>query len=182
MKRDWNQRADRLASESLQQKKGRYVAIEEDQENLTNLNRLDELITAGNTEEVIKMTAITRSASRRRQLTEMLQEEVVQRIRIERIKQAQDEEMWIHSIKLYLAEKLTTLCEVEMKMTALIAPDYIVDQDELLFFCPRSTPVDDRTGMMQLLIPELLQRDFLHRFHTSIEGGHLGIVRTYQRI
>ena len=93
MKRDWNQRADRLASESLQQKKGRYVAIEEDQENLTNLNRLYELITAGNTEEVVKVAAITRSAARRRQESEMLQEEVVQRIRIEHIKQAQDEEV-----------------------------------------------------------------------------------------
>ena len=60
---------------------------------MTTLNRLDEWITAGNTEEVVKVAAITRSAARRRQESEMLQEEVVQRIRIEHIKQAQDEEV-----------------------------------------------------------------------------------------
>ena len=69
-----------------------------------------------------------------------------------------------------------------MKTTALITPDYEVDQDGLLFFCPRSTPADDRTGMMRLVIPEQLQRDFLHHFHTSVEGGRQEIDRTYQRI
>ena len=32
------------------------------------------------------------------------------------------------------------------------------------------------------MILELLQRDFLHHYHTSLEGGHQGIGRTYQRI
>ena len=33
-----------------------------------------------------------------------------------------------------------------------------------------------------MVIPELLQRDFLHHYHKSVEGGHQGIGRTYQRI
>ena len=73
VERDWNQSADRLASESLQQEKGRNVATEEYQEELTTLNRLDKLITLGNTEELIKVATITRSAARRRQEPEMLQ-------------------------------------------------------------------------------------------------------------
>ena len=77
---------------------------------------------------------------------------------------------------------MNTLSAAEMKKTALITPNYEVDQDILLCLCPRSTPADDRTGMMRLVIPELRQRDFLHHFHTSVEGGHQGFGRTYQRI
>ena len=67
--------------------------MEEDQQDLRTLNRLDELLTPVNKEEVIKVAAITRSAMRRRREPELLQEEVVQRIRIERIKQVQEEEV-----------------------------------------------------------------------------------------
>uniref|UniRef100_A0AAV1VN60 Integrase catalytic domain-containing protein n=1 Tax=Peronospora matthiolae TaxID=2874970 RepID=A0AAV1VN60_9STRA len=71
----------------------------------------------------------------------------------------------------------------EAKMCALIAPDYEVDQSGLLFLCPRSnTEVDDRTELARLVVPEQLQQDFLHHYHTSLEGGHQGIGRTYQRI
>ena len=35
---------------------------------------------------------------------------------------------------------------------------------------------------MRLVIPETLQQDFLHHYHASLEGGHQGIGRTYQRI
>ena len=64
-----------------------------------------------------------------------------------------------------------------------MAPDYEVDQDELLFFCPRSaTKSEDRVEMVRLVIPELLQQDFLHHYHTSLEGGHQCIGRTYQQI
>ena len=73
VKRDWSQSVYWLASEALQQDKGRNVATEKDQEELTTLNRLEELITAVNTEEVIKVASITRSAARRRQEPEMLQ-------------------------------------------------------------------------------------------------------------
>ena len=36
--------------------------------------------------------------------------------------------------------------------------------------------------LMRLVVPELLQQDFLHHYHTSLEGEHQGIGRTYQRI
>ena len=91
VKRDWNQSADRLASEALQQEKFRIVVTEADRQELITLNRLDELLTPGSTEEVIKVAALTRFAARRRQDPEVLQEEVVQQTRIERIKQDQDE-------------------------------------------------------------------------------------------
>ena len=68
--------------------------------------------------------------------------------------------MWIHNIKLYIEGSLTTLSAAEVKTTALITPDYEVDQDGLLFFGPRSTPADVRNGVMRLVIQELLQRYF----------------------
>ena len=112
----------------------------------------------------------------------MLQEEVVQRVRIERIKQSHDEEFWIHPLKMYLIGDMTRLSAEEVNTTAFIAPYCEVDEDGMLFFCSRSTPTDDRTGMMRLVIPELLQKDVLHHFHTGMEGGHQEIGRTYQRI
>ena len=163
-------------------RRGRIVIMEKDQQDLRSLNRLDELLTPGNKEEVIKVAAITRSAMRRRREPELLQEEVIQRIRIERIKQAQEEEVWIRNLKLYLTGDPAQLSAAEAKITACIAPDYDVDESGLLFFCPRSAAVNDRMGMMRLVIPELLQKDFLHHFYTSVEGGHQGIGRTYQRI
>ena len=84
---------------------------------------MDELLTPGNKEEVIKVAAITRSAMRRRREPELLQEEVVQRIRIERIKQAQEEEVWIRNLKLYLTGDPAQLSAAEEKTTACIALD-----------------------------------------------------------
>ena len=40
MKRDWNQSADRLASESLRQEKGTVVILDQDHQDLIILNRL----------------------------------------------------------------------------------------------------------------------------------------------
>ena len=34
----------------------------------------------------------------------------------------------------------------------------------------------------RLVEPELLQQDFLHHYHTSLEGGHQCIGRAYQRV
>uniref|UniRef100_A0AAV1UK23 Integrase catalytic domain-containing protein n=1 Tax=Peronospora matthiolae TaxID=2874970 RepID=A0AAV1UK23_9STRA len=183
MKRDWNQSADRLASEALQQEKGTVVFSDQERQDLITLNRLNELLLPERVGRAVKVTAITRSAQRRRCQPRILQEEVVRQIRIGRIKQAQDEESWISSLKTYLVGDMAKLSADEAKMCPLIAPDYEVDQSGLLFFCPRSnTEVDDRTELARLVVPEQLQQDFLHHYHTSLEGGHQGIGRTYQRI
>lgn len=78
---------------------------------------------------------------------------------------------------------MAELSAEDAKSSARIAPDYEVDESGLLFFCPSATPKsDDRTELIRLVVPELLQRDFLHHYHVSLEGGHQGIGRTYQRI
>ena len=183
MKRDWNQSADRLASAALQQEKGTVISSQEDRQDLITLNRLDELLKPRHGGQIAKITAVTRSMQRRRQPPELLQEEMVQRVRSERIRQAQDEELWIINLKKYLIGDVSTLSSEEAKACAKIAADYEVDENNLLFFCP--TPkrkIEDRDGLIRLVIPETLQRDFLHHYHASLEGGHQGIGRTYQRI
>ena len=67
-------------------------------------------------------------------------------------------------------------------MCAKLSPEYEVDENNLLFFCPvAKRESEDRDGLMRLVIPETLQQDFLHHYHASLEGGHQGIGRTYQR-
>ena len=183
MKREWNQSADRLASTALQSEKGRTIVAEEDRQNLMTLNRLDELLKPKQDGQLARITAITRSAERIRHEPEVIQEEIVQRIRIQRIVQAQDEERWIVNLKKYLSGDVSNLDAGEVKVCAKLAPEYEIDENDLLFFCPMAKrESEDRDGLMRLVIPETLQQDFLHHYHTSLEGGHQGIGRTYQKI
>ena len=183
MKREWNQSADRLASTALQSEKGRTIVAEEDRQNLMTLNRLDELLKPKQDGQLARITAITRSAERIRHEPEVIQEEIVQRIRIQRIVQAQDEERWIVNLKKYLSGDVSNLDAGEVKVCAKLAPEYEIDESDLLFFCPTAKrESEDRDGLMRLVIPETLQQDFLHHYHTSLEGGHQGIGRTYQKI
>ena len=173
MIREWNQSADRLASEALQHEKGTFDIAEENRQNLITLNRLHELLRPNCVDRVVKVAEITRFAVKRRQPPEVLQEEIVQQVRIDRIKQAQDEERWIVNLKTYLIGDVTKLTADEAKSSALIAQDYEVDESGLLFFCPSTTAKsDDRMEVVRLVVPELLQQDFLHHYHVSLEGGH----------
>uniref|UniRef100_M4C0C3 RNase H type-1 domain-containing protein n=1 Tax=Hyaloperonospora arabidopsidis (strain Emoy2) TaxID=559515 RepID=M4C0C3_HYAAE len=84
IKREWNQSADRLESASLQQEKGTIVTSDQVLQDLTSLNRLGELFMPKMMDRVGKMAAITRSAQRRLRRPEILPEEIVQQMRIER--------------------------------------------------------------------------------------------------
>lgn len=183
MKREWNQSADRLASAALQGEDGAVVTSTEDLQDLHTLNRLPELLKPRSTGSVVRVAAITRSVHRRRQQPRVLQEELVQQMRSERICQAQDEECWIANLKKYLDGDLAGLSAEESKACAKIADVYEVDENGLLYFCPTShEDLEDRDGILRLVIPETLQHDWLHHYHVSLEGGHQGIGRTYQRI
>ena len=57
------------------------------------------------------MAAITRSTFQRRRRPEVLFEEVVQKILIDRIKQAQEEEGWIANVKKYLNGNVIDMSE-----------------------------------------------------------------------
>ncbi|GMF47750.1 unnamed protein product [Phytophthora fragariaefolia] len=102
---------------------------------------------------------------------------------MERTCRAQNEEKWIADLKQYLTGDIRKLTSTEAKSCANIAEDYEVDEAGLLFYCPPSKqPCEDRDLVTRLVIPEPLQEDVLHHYHSSLEGGHQGIGRTYQRI
>ncbi|KAE9324540.1 hypothetical protein PF008_g17090 [Phytophthora fragariae] len=125
----------------------------------------------------------TRAAGRSRSRPAVLQEKEVRNLRIERIKQAQDEEVWIAGLKNYLVGAVYDPSPEDIKSYNAVGSDYEVDLDELLFYCPPAKrTADERDGLMRLVVPETLQQDVLHHFHSSLEGGHQGIGRTYQRI
>ncbi|OWY92011.1 hypothetical protein PHMEG_00039152 [Phytophthora megakarya] len=61
--------------------------------------------------------------------------------------------------------------------------NYEVDQSDLLIYCPTTKEAAaDRDKLMRLVVPETLQQDILHHYHPSLQGGHQGIGRTYDRI
>ena len=59
-----------------------------------------------------------------------------------------------------------------------IAPDYEMDESGLLIFCPRSSrSSEERIYMIRLVVPELLQRDFviiITRFWKKANKGSEG--------
>ena len=61
--------------------------------------------------------------------------------------------------------------------------DYDLGEEGLLVYCPNPRDEGEGRGLtVRLVIPESLQIDFLHHYHTSLKGGHQEIRRTYQRI
>ncbi|OWY91272.1 reverse transcriptase [Phytophthora megakarya] len=86
-------------------------------------------------------------------------------------------------MKKYLSGSIADLTQAEARSYGKIASDYEVDEQDLLFYGPSTPrPGDDRDRLMRLVVPETLQSDVLHHYHTTLEGGHQGVGRTYQRI
>ncbi|GMF16978.1 unnamed protein product [Phytophthora fragariaefolia] len=77
-----------------------HVTSQTDIDDLATLNRLAELLVPQSQISVVKIAATTRSRQRRG--WEVLQEPLVQTMRMERIGRAQDEEKWIVDVKKYL--------------------------------------------------------------------------------
>ncbi|KAG4052656.1 hypothetical protein PC123_g12174 [Phytophthora cactorum] len=63
-------------------------------------------------------------------------------------------------------------------MCGKIADEYKVDKSGLLLYCPRTKKTDgERDLIAKLVVPEELQQDVLHHYHSSLEGGQQGIGR-----
>ncbi|OWZ06572.1 reverse transcriptase [Phytophthora megakarya] len=158
-------------------------------QDLITLNLLDEILIAKVEDETPQISAVTTAMTTRSKARSgvlvgsdpnSLREEVVRELRIERIRQAQDEESSIMSLKKYLVGEVRDLKQEEAKMFGSIAMNYEVDQLDLLFYCP--TTKRNCHKLMRLVIPETLQQDILHHYHTSLQSGHQGFGRTYGRI
>ncbi|OWY99619.1 reverse transcriptase [Phytophthora megakarya] len=172
-----------LASAALQRQCGIEIESDAETQDLITLNRLDEILIVKVEEETAQVSAVTtrsktRSGVRVASDPNSLREEVVRELRMERIRQAQDEESWIIGLKKYLIGEIRDLTQEEAKMFGSIAMNYAE-----LFYCPTTKETAaNRDKLMRLVIPETLQQDVLHHYHTSLQGGHQWVGRTYDRI
>ncbi|GMF44013.1 unnamed protein product [Phytophthora fragariaefolia] len=147
----------------MQNEEGTHITSDEVRQHLVTRNRLVELPKPKVTDQ-IAVTAVTRSARRRRLQPETLQEEVVQQMRSERIVQAQNEKKWIADLKAYLQGNLADLTAVEAKACYKIADDYDVDDDELLLYCPTTAQsCGNRDLIARLVVPIMYVADINQR-------------------
>ncbi|POM75143.1 Reverse transcriptase [Phytophthora palmivora] len=165
VKRDWNGSADSLTSAALQRQGAAEIESDECKQDLITLNRLGEVLVIKKADQVAQITAVVTQSSPRSTIRttsdpQSLREEVVRDLRIDRIRQAQDEEAWISGLKKYLNGDLQDLTQQEVKSYANLAADYDLDHHDLLFYCPSTRPTDaDRDKLMRLVIPETLYQD-----------------------
>ncbi|OWZ04850.1 LOW QUALITY PROTEIN: reverse transcriptase [Phytophthora megakarya] len=150
VKRDWNRSADSLASAALQHQGGIKVQEGPEYQDLVTLNRLDEILIPKIENPVVRVAAVTTRAGRARSPAGVMEEGLIREIRIDRIKRAQEEEVWIAGMKKYLSGSIADLTQAEARSYGKTATDY--------------------------------ESDVLHHYHTTLEGGHQGVRRTYQRI
>ncbi|OWZ03031.1 reverse transcriptase [Phytophthora megakarya] len=179
VKRDWNGSADSLASAALQRQCGIEIESDIEIQDLIILNRLDKILIVKVEDEIAQISSVmTRSKAR-----SGIQTPYVRELRIERIRQAQDEESWIMGLKKYLVGQIRDLTQEEARMFGSIAMNYEVDQLDLLFYCPTTKETAaDRYKLKRLVVPETLQQDILHHCHTNLQGDHQGIGHTNDRI
>ena len=197
VKRDWNGAADRFTTLAMQQEAGSEAPDASTVDELQKLNRLNEILLpeedldpAG--EATVAVT--TRIQSRQREdsgseapcpaRTSQGETSTIG-VRLERIRIAQDEEKWIADLKKFLGGQLTTLTREESKACAKIADNFQVGADGLLYYLGKregSEATEDRGMLLRLVVPETLQRDFLHHYHCSVEGAHQGVSRTFAKI
>ncbi|OWY95799.1 reverse transcriptase, partial [Phytophthora megakarya] len=164
VKRDWNGSADSLASAALQRQCGIEIESDAEIQDLVTLNRLEEnlIISAMTTRSKARLGVRVGSDPN------SLREEVVRELRIERIRQVQDEESWIMGLKRYLVGEIRDLTQEEAKMFGSIVMNYEVDESDLLFYCPTTKETAaDRDKLMRLVIPETLQQDLLHHYEST---------------
>ncbi|POM75920.1 Reverse transcriptase [Phytophthora palmivora] len=182
VKREWNQSADKLASAALQRLEGEIVTSEKDREDLATLNRLSELLKPKPSDDVARIEAVTRSLDSQARSPRVLEDAIVQRKRSERIREAQNEEKWIADVKFYLKGDLGNLTADDQRH--VLRSRMIMRWTTAICSSSAQTIKDgeDRGRIMRLVVPENLQQDFLHHYHSRLEGGHQGIGRAYLRI
>ncbi|OWY95696.1 LOW QUALITY PROTEIN: reverse transcriptase [Phytophthora megakarya] len=116
VKRDWNGSANSLASAALQRQGGIEVQRMPGYQDLVPRNRTEN--------PVVRVAAVTTRAARVRPPAGVMQEDLIRERRVDRIKQAQEEEVWIAGMKKYLSGSIADLTQAETRSHGKIAADY----------------------------------------------------------
>ncbi|OWZ06892.1 reverse transcriptase [Phytophthora megakarya] len=119
-------------------------------QDLVTLNRLDEILIPKTENPVVRVAAETTRAGRARSPAGVMQENLIREIRVDRIKQAQEEVFWVVGMKKYLSGSIADLTQADARSYGKIAADYEIDEQDLLFYFPpraeivrRSRPIDE---------------------------------------
>ena len=99
-----------------------------------------------------------------------VQKEVVQRLRVEKNQEAEEEERWIRELKAYLKGNWNNMSMDSSILCRKISGVYEISEEGLLIYCPNSrSDGEDRNMMVRLVVPETLQTDFLHHYHPILD-------------
>jgi hypothetical protein len=126
--------------------------------------------------------ALTRN--RRREVEEERRPEMdVRAERTRRFLKGQDEEKWIWCMKEYLHGRLEALTQEEARNCGKIAEKFALGANGLLYYVNEKKEESREEDLtLRLVIPTTMRNDVLHHYHSSLEGGHQGIVRTYAKM
>ncbi|KAE9278822.1 hypothetical protein PR003_g28407 [Phytophthora rubi] len=114
VKRDWNGSADSLAGVALQRQGGIVVENEGDHQDLSTLNRLDEILVVRSDDQVARVSPVaTRSDAGSIINPTVLQEEFARGLRTDLIQQVQAEDTSIVGMNEYLEDNVANPARVE---------------------------------------------------------------------
>ncbi|DAZ99418.1 TPA: hypothetical protein N0F65_004051 [Lagenidium giganteum] len=103
-----------------------------------------------------------------------------------RIRVAQDEELWICTMKRFLRGDFEDLTEEQLRDCKKTSDSFLIDQRDCLNYigAERRGQSEDSADSLQIrvVVPTTLQQDLLHHYHATLESGHQGIVRTFARL
>ncbi|OWZ11424.1 reverse transcriptase [Phytophthora megakarya] len=109
----------------------------------------------------------------------------IQSERRRRIAIAQDEELKWLNLKTVLRGNSDKLKYRAARDACKIAERFLLTDDNVLYYM-NSTPRDQQDNQdelrLLLVVPTTMIQEVLQNNHDSLEGGHQGVVRTYQRV
>ncbi|OWY95426.1 reverse transcriptase [Phytophthora megakarya] len=177
LRREFNAAADSLATEALESKTSKVVLDESRKPELTGLNRIREVI-YDSSQTRIEVKPVAEDSTRR--ISTILASQRIQLERRLRIAIVQDEELkWINLKTVYLETPTSSNIELpEMQR-------FLLTDDNVLYYMnptPRNQQTNQQELRLRLVVPTTMIQEVLQNNHDSLEGGHQGVVRTYQRV
>ncbi|DAZ98235.1 TPA: hypothetical protein N0F65_011703 [Lagenidium giganteum] len=90
----------------------------------------------------------------------------------------------MYAIKQFIAGNLQALTVEEAQQAGKQSSSCEVDEHDLLYYVSWRSRDRPRGGTVQLrlVVPSTLHGEVLQHYHTSLQGAHQGVVRTYARV
>ncbi|POM80255.1 LOW QUALITY PROTEIN: Reverse transcriptase, partial [Phytophthora palmivora] len=110
---------------------------------------------------------------------------MVRRERRRRIAVAQDEELRWYNLKTVLRGEDSKLGYRAARDSWKMSDRFTLSEDNVLYYLGTSHRKSDRQQeetILRLVVPSTMVQEVLQNCHDSLEGGHQGIVRTFNRI